>query len=157
MAEIVLTTLNARYAHAAFGLRYLRANLGALHDRSEIVEFDVGQRSVDILETLLARDPRIIGLGVYIWNLEETTRLVGELKRVRPEIAVVLGGPEVSYETGDLEIVRLADCVITGEADLTFPQVCAEILESHSAFRIPNSEIGTRIVAADLPQFSDLR
>src|SRR5690242_1330979 len=126
MAEIVLTTLNARYAHAAFGLRYLHANLGALRDRAEIVEFDISQRSVDILETLLSRKPQIIGLGVYIWNVEESTKLVGDLKSVRPDIQVILGGPEVSYETECQEIVRLADYVITGEADLTFPRLCAD-------------------------------
>ena len=33
MTDIVLATLNARYAHASLGLRYLRANLGALRER----------------------------------------------------------------------------------------------------------------------------
>src|SRR5262245_12914001 len=122
MAEIVLTTLNAKYAHAAFGLRYLLANLGPLRDRAEILEFDISQRSVDILEALLAKSPKIVALGVYIWNVAEATRLVAELKRVRPEITIVLGGPEVSYETDQQEIVRLADYVITGEADLSFPR-----------------------------------
>ena len=125
MPEIVLSTLNAKFAHASFGLRYLHANLGTLRGRAEIVEFDISQRTVDILETLLDRQPRILGLGVYIWNVTETTRLVGELKRVRPDIIVILGGPEVSYETEQQEIVRLADYVVTGEADITFRQVCA--------------------------------
>jgi radical SAM superfamily enzyme YgiQ (UPF0313 family) len=157
MAEIVLTTLNARYAHAAFGLRYLHANLGELRDRAEIVEFDIGQRSVDVLETLLARAPRIIGLGIYIWNVEESTRLVGELKRVRPDIQVILGGPEVSYETENQKIVHLADYVITGEADLTFPRLCAEILNSKSKIQNPQAEITRKIIPAPLPQFADVR
>src|SRR5262249_59002725 len=123
MAEIVLTTLNAKYAHAAFGLRYLLANLGGLLQRAEIVEFDISQRSVDVLETLLARDPKIVGIGVYIWNVAEATRLVSELKRVRPEIRVILGGPVVSYETEAQEIARLADYVITAEADMAFAQL----------------------------------
>ena len=38
--EIVLSTLNARYMHTAFGLRYLYANLGELQDRTEIIEFN---------------------------------------------------------------------------------------------------------------------
>src|SRR5262249_43571677 len=156
MAEIVLTTLNARYAHAAFGLRYLHANLGELRDRAEIVEFDVSQRSVDVLETLLARDPRIIGLGIYIWNVEKSTQLVGELKRVRPDIQVIVGGPEVSYETESQEIVHLADYVITGEADLAFPRLCADILRSRSEIQYPKSEITSRVIAAPLPQFADL-
>src|SRR5687768_12838953 len=102
--EIILTTLNARYAHAAFGLRYLLANLpAALRDRAEIVEFDIAQRPVDILETILARSPHIVGVGVYIWNIEQGTKLVADLKRVRPEIIVIVGGPEVSYETDEQE------------------------------------------------------
>ena len=45
MAKIVLTTLNARYAHAAFGLRYLMANLGALKSEAMLLEFDVSWRA----------------------------------------------------------------------------------------------------------------
>ncbi|MFN0052101.1 MAG: B12-binding domain-containing radical SAM protein, partial [Planctomycetales bacterium] len=149
MSDIVLTTLNAKYAHAAFGLRYLMANLGALASRAEILEFDVSQRPVDVLERILQRIPRIVGLGVYIWNIDQATRLVADLKRVSPGTTVILGGPEVSYEPEDQEIVRLADCVITGEADLTFPEVCASVLEGH-----PPRD---KIISAQLPQFAQLR
>ena len=51
--------------------------------------------------------------------------LVAMLKRVAPEVTIVLGGPEVSYETGEQEIVRLADYVVTGWGDVTFPKLCA--------------------------------
>jgi hypothetical protein len=65
--------LNARYAHASLGLRYLRANLGALREHSCIREFVIGQKSEEIVEKILAEQPRIIGLGVYIWNVTATT------------------------------------------------------------------------------------
>ncbi|MBI3865492.1 MAG: DUF4080 domain-containing protein [Planctomycetia bacterium] len=156
MPDIVLSTLNAKYAHAAFGLRYLHANLGDLRPSAEIVEFDVSQRSVDVLESLLARRPKIVGLGVYIWNVAESTRLVGDLKRVRPEITVVVGGPEVSYETDRQEVAQLADYVVTGEADLTFPLVCREILDASR--RGDTSFVpAQKIIPAVLPQFGDLR
>ena len=67
MPDIVLTTLNAKYLHAAFGLRCLLANLGPLQSRARVMEFDINQRPVDIAEALLAQNPRIIGLGVYIF------------------------------------------------------------------------------------------
>ena len=104
MPEIVLTTLNARYAHASFGLRYLLANLGPLRERASLIEFDISQRPVDMLEVILAQDPKIVGVGVYIWNAEQCLRLVADLKRVRPDILIVLGGPEVSSETDQQEI-----------------------------------------------------
>ena len=99
MAEIVLTTFNARYAHAAFGLRYLLANLGPLRHRAKILEFEITQRPLDVVEAILAEDPKIVGLGVYIWNAAPSAQLVAELKRLRPDLQIVLGGPEVSYET----------------------------------------------------------
>src|SRR5580658_1490474 len=128
MPDIVLATLNAKFIHAAFGLRYLFANLGDLQPRARIAEFDINQRPVDIAEALLAQNPSIIGLGVYIWNVAEATEVVAAIKRVRPEVTIILGGPEVSYETESQSIVQLADHIITGEADLKFAEVCRELL-----------------------------
>ena len=96
MPEIVLAALNAKYIHAAFGLRYLLANLGPLRPRACIAEFDINQRPLDIAEVLLAQEPRILGFGVYIWNVAETTEVIAALKRVRPDITIIVGGPEVS-------------------------------------------------------------
>jgi radical SAM superfamily enzyme YgiQ (UPF0313 family) len=146
--DILLTTLNAKYAHAAFGLRYLLANLGPLRERASLAEFDVSQRSVDILEKILALDPKVVGIGVYIWNVASATQLVADLKRLRPDLLVVLGGPEVSYETEQQEIVRLADYVVTGEADLAFAELCQRLLDGQRP--------GEKIIPARLPQFANL-
>src|SRR5436305_15320670 len=128
MPEIVLTTLNAKYIHAAFGLRYLLANMGALRSRAALREFDINQRPIEIAEALLAMAPKIIGFGVYIWNVSETTEIVSILKRVRPDIQIILGGPEVSYETEQQKIVELADYVVTGEADLKFAEIWEQLV-----------------------------
>lgn len=154
MPDIVLTTLNAKYIHAAFGLRYLFANLGRLQGHARILEFDINQRPLDIAELLLAQDPKIIGLGVYIWNARPARELVTILKRLRPDVIIVLGGPEVSYETEAQEIVRLADHVITGEADLQFAEVCEALLGDGSPERSPHQL--PKIIPAPLPEFSQL-
>jgi radical SAM superfamily enzyme YgiQ (UPF0313 family) len=128
MAEIVLATLNARYSHASLGLRYLHANLGELRNRAEIIEFVIGARTESMAETILSREPRLLGLGVYIWNVEETTRLVALLKRLAPELRIVLGGPEVSHEVSEQPICRMADHVITGMAEHEFAELCRQTL-----------------------------
>ena len=148
MPEIVLSTLNAKYIHAAFGLRYLLANLGELRERAVIAEYDINQRPLDIAEKLLAQNPKILGLGVYIWNVAQTTEVIAAIRGVRPEIKIILGGPEVSYETEQQEIVQLADHVITGEADLKFAEVCAQILAGQ---RPPE-----KYIPASPPDFSQL-
>ena len=84
MPDIVLTTLNAKFIHAAFGLRYLFANLGDLQSRAVIVEFDINLRPLDIAEMLLAREPKILGFGIYIWNVAETTEVITTIKKIRP-------------------------------------------------------------------------
>ena len=111
---ILLSTLNARYTHASLGLRCLLANMGELQGVTQLQEFVIGSRTTDIVEKLLAQQPRIIGFGVYIWNVEETTKLVALLKRVAPDVVIVLGGPEVSYESAAQDIVKMADYLITG-------------------------------------------
>lgn len=125
---IVLATLNARYAHASLGLRSLYANLGELQPAARIQEFVIGAKTEVIAEKLLASGPRIVGLGVYIWNVDETARLVALLKTISPQTVIVLGGPEVSHETDEQEICRRADYVITGWGDVTFARLCRDIL-----------------------------
>ena len=148
-SDILLTTLNAKFIHCAFGLRYLYANLGALQPRATLLEFEIQQRPLDIVEALLVRRPRIVGLGVYIWNVRETTEVVALLKRLAPEVIVILGGPEVSYEWEGQEIVRLADHVITGEADLKFAEVCGARLAE------PTTDV-PKIIPAELPKLEDV-
>jgi len=127
-SDIVLVTLNARYIHSAFGLRYLKANLGDYQHRCTIEEFTLESRPEDIVEILLAHSPKIVGFGVYIWNAIQTERVVALLKAVAPDIIVVLGGPEVSYELEDQAIVKLSDYVITGWGETSFRSLVGELL-----------------------------
>lgn len=149
MPDIVLTTVNARYAHAALGLRYLAANMGELESETRIVEFVLGARASDMAERLLAHKPRVIGIGVYIWNVDESTRLVALLKAVAPEVVVVIGGPEVSHETDAQRICALADYVVTGWGDLAFARLCRELLAGERP--------AERIVAGGQPALSGIR
>lgn len=149
MAEILLATANARYSHASFGLRYLLANMGDLAPRTAILEFEISKSPHEIVEAIVAQGPRILGLGVYIWNVRVLTEVVALLKRVRPEILVVLGGPEVSYEAENQEIVRLADYTVQGEGDLEFPKLCATLLEGKRPLM--------NQVSATLPHFDQLK
>jgi radical SAM superfamily enzyme YgiQ (UPF0313 family) len=147
--SIVLATINARYIHAAVGLRYLMANLGDLQGVSRILEFEIKQRALDIAGEILETGAGIVGLGVYIWNVALTTEVVEIIKRVRPETVVILGGPEVSYETLGQPIVQCADYVITGEADLKFAEVCRAVLAGERPAQ--------KVLHAELPPLAAVR
>ena len=125
---ITLCTLNAKYIHASLGLRYLLANMGELRAQTVLREFTIARKPQEVADELLALNPQVIGFGVYIWNVTQTCALVRLLKTLRPDITIVLGGPEVSHETDQQEIVRLADHVITGWGDVSFPKLCRALL-----------------------------
>ena len=145
---IVLATLNARYIHSAFGLRYLHANLGELQDQCVIEEFTLESRPEDVVERLLSHRPRVVGFGVYIWNVLQTQQVVALLKAAAPTIKVVLGGPEVSYENAAQPIVLLADYVITGWGDLSFADLARELLAGRSP--------GQKIMAGVQPKLEQI-
>jgi radical SAM superfamily enzyme YgiQ (UPF0313 family) len=148
MPDIVLATINARYVHASLGLRYLMANLGELRPRAKILEFVSGARTEDLVERILAETPAVLGLGVYIWNVDESTRLVAQLRRVAPELRIVVGGPEVSHETAEQRICALADHVITGPGDLSFAGLCHQLLDGPRPL--------TKVIAGTQPELSAL-
>ncbi|MCQ8103161.1 DUF4080 domain-containing protein [Methylomonas sp. SURF-2] len=157
MPRIVISTLNARYIHTAFGRRYLYANLGELQNDTALLEFTINQRPLDIAEQLLMQQPEIIGLGVYIWNVAEIGALVGILKQVAPQIHIVLGGPEVSHPPDLPPVAELADVIITGTGEISFPDLCRRLLTGQP----PQQKIMTgetaplSALASPYPYYSD--
>ena len=139
--SILLCTLNARYIHSSLGLRYLYANMGSLQSATRIAEFVISQRTNDIAESLLELNPDIIGFGVYIWNIEQTTALISLIKTIKPEIKIVIGGPEVSYEYLDTPIYHLCDHLITGQADLVFSQVCNQLSQKEAPPKVIDAQV----------------
>jgi len=146
--RIVLATLNAKYIHASLGLRYLLANLdrhggAGLRAQAVLCEFTINRAAPDIvadLLTTLGPAPRpeladapaavqIIGFGVYIWNVTQTFEVIRLLKAARPDVKVVLGGPEVSHETDQQPICQVADHVIPGWGDISFAKLCRALLD----------------------------
>ena len=132
---ILLCTLNAKYIHASLALRYLLANMGELRAQTTLCEYTIARRPADLAAELLALlgpaeagRVQVIGFGVYIWNVSQTCELVRLLKAARPALKLVLGGPEVSHEHAQQAIVALADHVITGWGDVSFPKLCRALL-----------------------------
>jgi len=158
--RIVLATLNAKYIHASLGLRYLRANMerygGADLDAvTELREFTIQRTPQDIVDELLrtlgtaqAGDVHIVGLGVYIWNVVPSTQVIQLLKAQRPDVRVVLGGPEVSHELGNQPIVDIADFVITGWGDVSFPKLCRALVHGPQPLM--------KVIAGEQPVLDDI-
>jgi radical SAM superfamily enzyme YgiQ (UPF0313 family) len=131
-SDIVLLGINARYRHTAFGLRCLQANLGELESRSVLVETTISQFPMEIVERVLKHNPRIVGLGVYVWNTTLCEQVSQLLKTIRPDIHLVLGGPEISYETESQLLFGVADTIVCGEGEAVFAGLCRDLLDGES-------------------------
>ncbi len=129
MSKILLVAINSSYQHPSFGLRYLYAQLGKLQEKAEIIEFTIKKPVEVIAEDILQLNPEIVGLGVYIWNANESLELCRSLKSKAPQIKIILGGPEVSFELESQDIFSFCDLVIQGEADLQFKKVLEDYFD----------------------------
>ena len=131
MNPILLVAINARYTHPNLGLRCLLANLGDLRPRAILNEFTLSDTPDEMARRILDRSPALVAIGVYIWNRRKVEELVDRLREARPELPVILGGPEISYDT-ESPLARKANCVVCHEADRAFATTCTAILAGQS-------------------------
>ena len=148
MADILLTTINARYVHAAFSLRCLMAALGPLRERAEMVEYDLKRLPEDIATDLLARDPKVVLFSVYIWNVTAVTRVLQLLRERAPGVRLVIGGPEVTYAPPGDACLRAADCLVRGEGEPVVEEICRRALAGEA---LPVEYAPPPPAPADLP------
>lgn len=105
--------------------------MGDLRSQTQILEPTIQISPRYLVEKILQHRPQVVGFGVYIWNVSQTTEVVSILKKVAPQIRIVIGGPEVSYEIENQEIVKMVDHVIVGEADILFRDFCRNFFSGH--------------------------
>lgn len=125
--NIVLSTLNAKYIHTSLALRYLKAYSDADFD-IQIAEYTINDPAMNIVSDLFQKQPDIIGFSCYIWNIEETIVVINMLKKILPDVKIILGGPEVSYDTRYwMERLDDVDFIVIGEGEETFNHLLKEL------------------------------
>ena len=121
--NIILTTLNAKYIHTNLAIRYLKASARPEFD-PQLVEYTIKDPAFNIVSDLFQKKPDVVGFSCYIWNIEETIKVIQMLKTVLPETKIVLGGPEVSYDSNHwLRKVPEIDYIIMGEGEVSFKEL----------------------------------
>lgn len=148
MPQIVLATVNAKYIHAAFGLRYLRANLKEYRAESRILEFALAGRPMDMVEAILNEQPRIVALSVYIWNAPLIAQICGLLRSIAPKLKIILGGPEVSHELETQPWTQTADYIVQGEGEAAFYSLVDKIMRGRPSL--------TRVHQGGTPTLTEL-
>jgi anaerobic magnesium-protoporphyrin IX monomethyl ester cyclase len=98
----ILAALHSKFIHNSLALPCLAAYCGNHCGEVLIREFTVHEPRESILSMLLDEDPDVVAFSVYIWNRRATLELVDALAVARPQLRIILGGPEVSFDKTEL-------------------------------------------------------
>ena len=127
LVNIIVATLNAKFIHTNLALRYLKAY--AEPDYTvKMAEYTIKDPPMNIVTDLYQKKPDIIGFSCYIWNIEETIKVISMIKKISPHTKIILGGPEVTYDvTYWLDRLSDVDFIVIGEGEKTFKHLLDEL------------------------------
>ncbi|MCM3090281.1 MULTISPECIES: B12-binding domain-containing radical SAM protein [unclassified Cytobacillus] len=125
--KVIASTLNAKYIHTNIAIRYLKAYAQPDFD-VELAEYTIKDPIMNIVTDLIRKKPEVIGFSCYIWNIEETIKVIKMIKKIDSSIHIVVGGPEVTYDVSDwMNNVNEFDYIVIGEGEETFKQLLHEL------------------------------
>lgn len=150
--KILLTAINAKYIHSNLAVYSLQAYAAAHGHKIERAEYTINNQLEDILEKIYRQKPDVLLFSCYIWNIEYVKELVSEFHKLRPEVPIWVGGPEVSFETERfLRENPAVTGIMMGEGERTLTELCDyfEQFEQDIQFTTKNrEEVQTELVRA---------
>ncbi|CEN86073.1 B12-binding domain-containing radical SAM protein [Paraclostridium sordellii] len=120
--KILLTTLNSKFIHTNLAIRYLNQMVKDIEDiEVDIREYTINNELDFILKDIYKNDYDVILFSTYIWNVNDIVKLCDNIKKVKPNMKIALGGPEVSYDSEDsMKKYDFVDYILYGEGELVF-------------------------------------
>ena len=138
MNKILLLGLNCRFTHSNLALYYLRESLQNIDWQVDLAELTINNSKREILEKIWRIKPDVLAISVYIWNGEIVERILPDLKQLLPNMKIVLGGPEVSYNhTKWYQNFAEIDHIICGNGESVLPELLAGKLTDRLIRAIP--------------------
>ncbi len=142
MTNLCLVAVNSAWYQSNPALYYLRGTLRGLPYKVRILDFTNSEPIGDVLASIYRCKPAVLCFSVYVWNRSFLQALIPGLRKLLPEVRIVLGGPEASPEGFGLDS---ADYVIKGPGEGAFR------LLAESGFTLPGG-----VYTALAPQLRDL-
>src|SRR5687768_11875394 len=112
--RVLLATLNAKYIHTNLAIRLLY-ELNQEYEGLAWKEFTIKEPKDDVAEYCARFD--LVAFSCYIWNITQTLAVAKKIKALNPNIKIMLGGPEVSYEYEGVIALDEVDYIIAGEGE----------------------------------------
>src|SRR5262245_31020366 len=125
--KITLATVHSQPKYTPLALLYLKAYLvertAFVFDDVQILEFSRKIEAEDVARQILESEPDVVGLSCYVWNIVTLMAVSRRIKEVRPDIKIVLGGPEVGpLASAVLHTHPYIDVVVKSEGEIPFSE-----------------------------------
>ena len=114
--RVLLTAINSKYIHTGLGLRYVGEYAKLQGHQVQLLEETINSNILDVLEKIMYVDAQVYGFSVHIWNKPFVMRVIAMLRKLRPEVVIVVGGPEVAFAAERIFSEQPAiDYIVQGE------------------------------------------
>ena len=121
----LLVAINAKYSHTSLAVRYLMVASKNETWSPKVLEYTINQHEDDMIRNIMSYEPLVISFSCYIWNYEMVLRICKDIKTINPNIKILLGGPEVSYDAmAILKAYDFIDVIMIGEGEATYRDLC---------------------------------
>lgn len=147
--KILLTTLNAKYIHKNLALRWLYVT-SPMKEKTTLWEFTIKDDLDKIANKIIDERFDVICMSCYIWNIEETRQIVKKIKE-KLDCVILLGGPEVSFESEFL-LDEGVDALCIGEGEIANWEYISSLDHPHEIKGIMTKQFMNRQYA-----YSDLK
>lgn len=148
--KVLLTTLNSKFSHINIALYYLKNSIKSICE-CEIKNYTINDSLDKIMSNILQYNSDVICFGCYIWNIEYILKLAESIKKIRPDVTIAFGGPEVSYNpTEVLNKYPFVSSVMCGEGENSIKELINDI-KNNNIKKIYN----TCVPPQDIPRIAD--
>lgn len=131
--KTILLSINAKYIHTNNAVRLLKANTDFVVD---IMEYTIKDDILKIVKDIENANPDVLGFSVYIWNVSIISDIITKLNL--PNATIILGGPEVSYDSAYFLTNYKVDFIIRGEGEIAFNKLLHSLKSKNSFDNITN-------------------
>lgn len=136
--RILFTAVNAKYIHSNLAIRYLK-KYNEKKALCDILEFTINGTEENALKEIYLKNPDAVFFSCYLWNIDFILSVSDALKKINPEIKIVLGGPEVSFDAEKLmEENPFIDFITIGEGEISSSKLIDYMKGEISIKKVPS-------------------
>ncbi len=133
--KTVIAALNSKYIHMSLAPWYLKAACEGTGE-IKVLELTINQDKPEILRRIYAEKPDVVAFSCYIFNIIQIEAIVKDIKLILPNICIILGGPEVSFDAEEfLARNENVNFVVCGEGEISFSRLLKTIEAGKSPAR----------------------